>query len=136
MARRAVANRFAALRKATSEEGCPMQENRKHPRKQVDRSWEVIDLNREEPLGRLVNISRSGLMLLSGHPIEVGRVFQLRLTLADDEESVFLGVESLWVETLWAEPSNEPDRFWAGMQIIDMSSKDSQAIDAMLHASD
>lgn len=117
-----------------------MQEHRKHPRKRVDRNWEVVDMNREETLGRLVNVSRSGLMLLSLHPLEAGRVVQLRLALAEkaDEggEPVLPGPAVFWAESLWAEPSNEQDRFWVGMQVIDISDENVQALDAILDSFD
>lgn len=109
-----------------------MLENRKHPRKHLNQNWIAYDLDREEIIGRLVNISHEGMMLISQKPLEVGKIFQLRLS-AGEEPPVTLGAESLWVESLWSEPSqHDASVYWAGMQIIDISKENNALIDYLL----
>jgi hypothetical protein len=113
----------------------PMIENRKHPRKHLDQNWIAYDLDRNEVIGRLVNISHEGMMLISQQPLEAGKVYQLRLNATDasEEPPVTLGVESLWVESMWSGPSqHDSEAYWAGMQIIDISNESSALIDYLL----
>lgn len=106
-----------------------MQERRKYPRKKVTYPIAVIDQDREHLLGHLVDISVSGFMLLSPGPLEVNRVFQLRLELPDacGGHVVRVGAESLWREN-----SNDPGKYWAGLQIIDISPENRQRIEKLI----
>ncbi len=49
-------------------------ERRKNPRKRVDRSLAIRDLNRDTELGHLVDVSLDGLLLLSFEDTPSNRV--------------------------------------------------------------
>jgi len=107
----------------------PMAERRQHPRKKVTQPVAVMDHDREALLGYLVDISLSGFMLLCSTPLEINRVFQLGLELppACGGQSVRLGAESLWREN-----SNDPGKYWAGFQIIDISPENLERIKRLM----
>ena len=96
-----------------------MQERRKHPRKNVNQPIKVIDQDRAELIGHLVDISLEGFMVITPYVIDVNRVFQVCLELpqAAGMPSLALGVECLWREL-----SGDRQTYWAGFQIIDISS--------------
>lgn len=95
-----------------------MQERRKSPRTKINKLLDVVDLDRDIVLGRLVDLSPEGFMLLSERSLEVNRIFQLGLQLPPGSAGrlAALGAESLWQET-----SNDSRQYWVGFQIIDIS---------------
>lgn len=106
-----------------------MEERRKHPRKKVSQPVAVIDQDRAQTLGYLVDLSISGFMLLTPRPVETNRVFQLTLALPAEcgGQTIRLGAESLWREN-----SNDPGKYWAGFQIIDISPENGQRIQKLI----
>lgn len=96
-----------------------MTEKRQQHREAMGCALKVRDLNRDVPLGCLVDLSESGFMLLSDQAFDAGSVIQVCFELpapVAGEWSIELGAESLWVS-----PANKPDYFWNGFRIIDVS---------------
>ena len=96
-----------------------MQEKRKFPRKPIGCALKVRDINRDQAIGCLVDLSEDGFMLLSDQPFDVGLVLQLSFDLPvsiNGQMSIDLGVESLWCSA-----ANKADHFWTGFRIIDAS---------------
>ena len=99
-----------------------MKEQRKSPRKIANEVLEVSDQITGAQIGRVVNISAEGLMLLSQEPIVIGSVYQLDLVLpgsSNETHKVSFGAEAVW--TLEA---TQPESFWTGFRIIDISNED------------
>jgi hypothetical protein len=109
-------------------------ERRQSPRKRISCSLTVRDLSREIVLGQLVDFSLTGLMLLATEDIPVGRVYQLSLEFPElspcGDEAVF-GAESLW-----AESSLEPSKYWVGFHIIDISPEYAECIRCLFETAD
>ncbi|MEZ5540474.1 MAG: PilZ domain-containing protein [Pseudomonadota bacterium] len=86
----------------------------------------VTDRQACRPFGRLANISEEGLMILTSEPVTENAVFQLSLEFCDsagNSEPIEIGVECLWCHT-----GNNPDQYWAGFYIIDISDADQARI--------
>ncbi len=97
-----------------------MKEKRINPRKRVNEKIEVVDNNTGTRLGFLVNISATGLMLLSDTALSPNQLFQLSLV----PPSPLGGVATVdfGAECLWAQDSDsDGSPCWAGFQIIDIS---------------
>jgi hypothetical protein len=106
-----------------------MNEKRSNPRKNTDGLIKALDLNTDELLGTLVNISKSGFLLVGSHPIEPKRVYQLRLELEPpiaETEAIECGAESLW-----ADSAPEGSSHWTGFQIIDINEDDAKSIEEL-----
>ncbi len=105
------------------------QERRKSPRKTVTYPIPVIDSDRDHILGHLADISLEGFMLLAQDPLDINRVFQVRMEIPEacGGQAIPLGVESLWRET-----SNSHGKYWVGFQIIDISPRDSQRLHMLI----
>ena len=107
-----------------------MIEQRKSPRKIADEVLEVSDQITGTQIGRVVNISAEGLMLLSQEPIVTGSLYQLEMGLpAQDGATRRL---TFGAEAVWTTEASQPESFWTGFRIIDISSEDVLAIDALI----
>jgi hypothetical protein len=107
-----------------------MKENRKATRKIADEVLEVSDQITGTQIGRVVNISAEGLMLLSHEPVLTGSVYQLALELsaADGEaKQIMFGAEAIWTSE-----TNQPESFWTGFRIIDIANEDVLLIDELI----
>lgn len=107
-----------------------MKEQRKATRKIANEVLEVSDQITGTQVGRVVNISAEGLMLLSQEPILVGSVYQLDLVLqgtSDGESKVSFGAEAVW-----SLEATQPDSYWTGFRIIDISNDDVLRIDELI----
>ncbi len=107
-----------------------MIEKRKSPRKIADDVLEVADQITGTQIGRVVNISAEGLMLLSQEPIVTGSVYQLVMQLPgsdDDVKKVVFGAEAIWTTE-----TSQPDSFWTGFRIIDIENEDVLSIDELI----
>jgi hypothetical protein len=96
-------------------------EKRQHTRIALDaKGWraELIDQVSGDRLGEVVNLSPGGLMLLTPYAVEIENLYQVecRATGPDGESKRF----SAGLMVLWRSDANEPDAYWAGLQIIDI----------------
>ena len=98
-----------------------MQERRKHTRKRTSKLLQVVDINTNELLGNVVDISIGGVMLISNREIEDNSVFQLALNIPKDCDGT--GQIEFGAEVLWTEMSDDSNHFWVGMHIIDISTE-------------
>jgi hypothetical protein len=92
----------------------------------IDESIELIDINLEQSLGKLINISTGGFMLLASSNIPTHQLFQLRLSMPE-EDSVEFGAECLW-----AQETSDEGHFWVGFQIIDISEQAIARIESLI----
>jgi hypothetical protein len=107
-----------------------MIDKRKSPRKIADEVLEVADQITSTILGRVVNISAEGLMLLSEEPIVTGSVYQLKMELPHtDSENMQI---TFGAEAVWSMEASQPESFWTGFRIIDISSEDVISIDDLI----
>jgi hypothetical protein len=107
-----------------------IKEKRSSSRVQTRTEIEVIDKNTGAQLGRLVNISNEGFMLVGKDVIEPNQLFELRLVLSQpvsECEVVECGAESLWNNS-----ASHASYHWTGFHIIDISDEYSAIIDELM----
>jgi hypothetical protein len=107
-----------------------MIEKRKAPRKIADEVLQVSDQITGTHIGRIVNISAEGLMLLSSEPIVMGSVYQLEMEIPEgdgDVKRIAFGAEAVWTTE-----ATQPDSYWTGFRIIDISSEGVLIIDNLI----
>ena len=98
------------------------QEMRGHSRVEVSEVIRVVDRQTDMELGRLVNISEEGFMLLGSDPVAENTILQLSLEFDSGENQtapILIGVECLWCHS-----SSDQKQYWAGFYIIDISDED------------
>lgn len=95
------------------------QDTRRAPRRQVADLVPVTDQMRESVVGRLGNVSETGMLMLASQPLRDDALYQLRfpLPLADGRsEAIDVGVH-----LLWSEPAHAPGQSWAGFRFLTLS---------------
>lgn len=107
-----------------------MNDQRKTPRKTTNQVLEVTDQITGVQIGRVVNISAEGLMLLGQESIIAGSVYQLELPLKSSKGA--LTKISFGAEAVWTMEATQPESFWTGFHIIDISNEDLLLIDELI----
>lgn len=99
----------------------PVNSNRRSQRRRtLTGIVNVINQFDEAVLGRLVNITSEGLMLVSPVPLATDTLYQSILALPEELDGV-RQIE-LGMDCLWTSPTNpDADMYWSGCHIIDIS---------------
>ncbi len=107
-----------------------MQEQRHSPRKVANEVLIIADQITGSQIGRVVNISAEGLMLLSDEPMVTGSVYQLNLILPNPKN----GQDNIAfaAEAVWCTEASQPDSFWSGFHIIDIDAENVLIIDELI----
>jgi hypothetical protein len=93
-------------------------EHRRAKRKRALETIEVVDTMTDQIVGRIGNISETGMMLLATVHLMDDALFQLRFNLPDGSaRGRPLEVGS---HQLWSDAANIPGQFWAGFRFIDI----------------
>jgi heterodisulfide reductase subunit A-like polyferredoxin len=104
-----------------------MEEHRKSPRKIADEVLVVTDQITGLQIGRVVNISSDGLMLLSEEPIIAGSLLKMNMSLPSRETQL-----SFQAEAVWSSEATQPESYWTGLQITEISAEDVLEIDNLI----
>lgn len=105
-------------------------ELRTNQRHELNQPIPVIDTMNNENLGALVNINSDGLMIVCSNPLDVNRIYQIKLDLPEainDSDSIELGIDCLWLKSGEAHGVN-----WAGCSIIDADEPTSMVIEQLV----
>jgi PilZ domain len=96
-----------------------LAERRRHPRSDCphERVIEVADLISGRHLGRLVNVSVEGFLLVGPAPIEANAVLQLTLSTASSEGERRISVGAV---CMWNSEAGHPGHYWSGFHMIDI----------------
>jgi hypothetical protein len=108
-------------------------ERRSAPRKPSTAPVEVIDTVSGEPIGRLGNLSRNGMMLICHRPLHDNALYQLRFRLPDRRGGSPCEIET-GVHTMWSEKASTNGYQWAGLRIISISGPSAASLDRWLDA--
>ena len=107
-----------------------MNDNRRAKRKRAQEAIEVMDTMTERTIGRIGNISETGMMLFATVNLPEDALFQLSFALPDDPgraRPIDIGAHHLW-----SDAANTPGQFWAGFRFIDISSDDAARLRAWI----
>jgi hypothetical protein len=99
-----------------------MSEFRRAKRRKVGYNVEVVDTMTEQVVGRLSNLSETGMLMIAHSRMASDSLFQLRINLPDAsgiERAIELGAHELW-----ADEAAAPGQIWTGFRFIDVSQDD------------
>lgn len=105
-------------------------EQRRASRKRVEVHHPVIDVIRDQPLGRPGDLSVNGMLLIGLLAPNLGAIYQVRLTLPEPdghENAIEVGIQAQWCE-----PALQTGQVWAGYRIIAMAAPDAARLDHWL----
>lgn len=107
-----------------------MDEQRKLKRRQLVYYLKVNDRLSRELVGRLVDITTEGMMLINSDPIETNRVYQLVLDLPSEmNESRPVNIDA---KSLWSRKDVNPDFYVTGFRFLTVSPEDILLISDMI----
>jgi hypothetical protein len=98
-----------------------MNEYRRAKRRKVG-DIDVMDTMTGQSIGKLSNLSETGMLLILGQPIISDALFQLRFTLTSENgssRSVDVGAHELWSDEAAA-----PGQVWTGLRFVDVGPED------------
>ena len=98
-----------------------MNEYRRAKRRKVG-NIDVLDTMTGLLIGKLSNLSETGMLLILGEPITSDALFQLRFTL-NDEAGKSRQIE-VGAHELWSDEAAAPGQVWTGFRFIDVAPED------------
>lgn len=101
-------------------------EQRRTDRKHADGLILVTDAIRDEPIGRVGNLSPSGLMLIGPRGLRDDALYQLRFQLPGPDGRAH--TLEVGVHEQWSEPAAVPGQHWSGLRVIDISERDAAVL--------
>ena len=96
-------------------------DTRRAPRRPVPEVIPVHDLMTEQTIGRLGNVSETGMLLLTGQNMPQDGLFQVNFSITD--RSGARRPIDVGVHLLWKEAANAPDQWWAGFRFLTVSNE-------------
>ncbi len=104
-----------------------MVDKRAHVRVHPAAGSQVVNTMTDQTLGRVVDISVNGFLLICREQIKPGKIFQLMLQLKElDGQSITLGAECIWSD------HQESGLTFAGFQIIDIADSESKLLNTLI----
>ena len=107
-----------------------MNEFRRARRRQVPDHVQVIDTMTDEVLGRIGNLSETGMLLMARGPGVDDGLFQIRFQLA--ARGGVVHSLDVGAHQLWAEPHRGAGSYWTGFRFIDISVADAERLRAWI----
>lgn len=107
-----------------------MTDYRRAKRKRAQEAIEVVDTMTERTIGRIGNISETGMMLFATVSLPDDALFQLSFQLPEEHggsRPIDIGAHHLWTDA-----ANMPGQFWAGFRFIDISPDDAARLRAWI----
>ncbi|HET6603463.1 MAG TPA: PilZ domain-containing protein [Xanthomonadaceae bacterium] len=99
-----------------------MSEFRRSKRKKPAEIIEVFDTMTEQSVGRVSNLSETGMMLMTGARLIDDALFQFRFTLTDANART--GAVEVGAHHLWSDEASVAGQYWAGFRFIDVDPED------------
>lgn len=99
-----------------------MSEFRRAKRRKVGYNVEIVDVMTDEAIGRLSNLSETGMLVIAHHRLANDALYQLRMRLPGPggvERTIDVGAHELW-----ADDAAAPGQIWTGFRFIDISQDD------------
>ncbi len=105
-------------------------EQRRAKREQTIFYLEVMDAEIDQPLGRLVDVTTEGIMVVHDNPLAVNREY--RINVAIPRELNGSSIIAFKAVCRWCRQSVNQDYFDAGLQIVDISPNDQLRIEQVM----
>jgi c-di-GMP-binding flagellar brake protein YcgR len=91
-------------------------DSRRTQRRNVHEPVMVVDTMSEQIIGRLGNLSESGMLLVANAPLVEDALYQLRFEITEPAGRV-LGID-VGAHLIWVGSANTPGQSWAGLRFL------------------
>ena len=108
-----------------------MQERRKNLRRNTPHRLNILLAEDGTILGRLVDITTAGMMMVTSQRVLPGRTFAVRIplpTMVNGRTEIDVNAKSIW-----SRPDNNPRYFRIGLTFEDLGSEEAYIIQTTLH---
>lgn len=103
-----------------------MQEFRRARRRKASDAIMVTDAMTGEVIGRIGNLSETGMLMMSNAELVNDALYQLRFTLAGDEGRG--RILELGAHLLWSDHASAPGQAWTGFRFIGLSEEQARQL--------
>ena len=110
-----------------------MNEYRRKHRRNPDRTVEVQDVMTEQIVGRIGNLSETGILIQADRALTDDALYQFRFTLHDNHGKRH--AYEIGAHHLWSEQDGPHDVMWIGFRFIDISPDDATRLREWVYAS-
>lgn len=100
------------------------------PRKHLIYFVKVTSSNEDAFTGRLINISSSGLKMITKEKVFFGSTYRLEISLP--EETNELKHITCMGKTVWCKHNASPERFSAGFEIVEIDDKNKNLLNELM----
>ncbi len=108
-----------------------MEDYRHRPRKNTPHNVKVVDEESGRVLGRVVDITADGMMLVTREEIAAGRYFQLRINLpVMVHHRTDISVDA---KAVWCSPDTNPAYFKVGFKFANLAGEDGFLLEDVMH---
>lgn len=92
--------------------------------------FDVIDVSTNQSVGHLIDLTLEGMKVITRIPLKPGQEFDFRIELPEEVD----GVRKITsrVACVWCERDVNPEFFYAGFKIVDMSPPFSEIVDILI----
>lgn len=94
-------------------------DTRRAPRRQVAELVPVTDLMADTVIGRLGNVSETGMLMLASVPMQDDALYQLQFTIPGAHGQPLL--IDVGVHLLWSEQTHAPGQAWVGFRFLTLT---------------
>lgn len=108
-----------------------MSEHRRRPRKNTPHRINVLDNDTGRSLGRIVDITADGLMLVTKGPIEPGREFMVKILLPSMLQNRTDIVAA--AKVVWCKQDRNPSFYKIGFQFVNLAGDDGFLLEDVMH---
>ena len=109
-----------------------INEFRRARRRRAPETILVVDAMTERVVGRIGNLSETGMLLMAGTPLVDDALYQFRFSLpaqGGEEATVEIGAHLLWMDQ-----ASAPGQVWAGFRFIGMTEHQAGPLRAWIEA--
>lgn len=107
-------------------------EYRRVPRRKVAETIQVVDTMTDTVIGRLGNLSETGMLVIASMPMVDDALYQLRFML-NDRPATTVSIE-VGVHLLWQDSASAPGQTWTGFRFITLLDSQMQQLRQWLDA--
>ncbi|MEG3191757.1 PilZ domain-containing protein [Lysobacter sp. D1-1-M9] len=110
------------------------EEFRRAPRRKVSDNVPVIDTMTDRTVGRLSNVSETGMLLIANVPLVEDALYQFRFNIGDPKDPG--AAIEVGAHLLWQDAAHASEQTWTGFRFITLLEDQMQQLREWLQAPD